>query len=437
MTEINHIPSDEATPVQRRGMRNAIFSQCVGTLALTIFSTNLLLLYMAALDIDTARIVLFLSLPLLFDAMIRMPAAWYADRIGVKKVSYIGQVMEIGGMIMITAAGMLPRATAEWVILSGGTILMMGFSLFAAGWFSLLSPIVPETQRGRFFGRLRTSWQAVAIVFVGVCSIILSEESPLYLFQGVFAFATFGLIMRLFFYSRIPELEKPSGKRDSLRAVLERIFGNPGYVSFTCYVFLLSVFTAGCPALFGIIEKRVLNYGDDRITLLGGVSLVGSLIGFFVGGKAVDRWTTKPVFLICHFGYALAILLFLARDLIPGTTLVVLFIVHLAFGFVVASASIAVSTEILALIPPQSKSVASSACLALQRLGTGISGAVSAWALQLGILSESWTIFDAPMTAYDTILLLFGAMVLLLVVTLGLVPSVISKSAWIPRSDAS
>ena len=51
------------------------------------------------------------------------------------------------------------------------------------------------------------------------------------------------------------------------------------------------------------------------------------------------------------------------------------------------------------------------------------------------MLSRSWSFLGTPMSQYDTILLIWGLMVVMLVVTLGLVPSVIGKAQWIPRGD--
>jgi membrane protein YdbS with pleckstrin-like domain len=39
----------------------------------------------------------------------------------------------------------------------------------------------------------------------------------------------------------------------------------------------------------------------------------------------------------------------------------------------------------------------------------------------------------AQMSAYDTLLLVSAVMIVLLVVTLGLVPSVVRKAEWIPK----
>ena len=61
---------------------------------------------------------------------------------------------------------------------------------------------------------------------------------------------------------------------------------------------------------------------------------------------------------------------------------------------------------------------------------------MSSKALELNLINPEWSLFGLPMTNYDGLLLIFGTMVLLMTVTLGLIPSVIKKTpaAWIPQS---
>ncbi len=108
-------------------------------------------------------------------------------------------------------------------------------------------------------------------------------------------------------------------------------------------------------------------------------------------------------------------------------------VVNLAYGVVSASSSIAISTEMLALIPPKNKSLTTSIFMVMWRAGGALSGAITAWVLSVGVLNESWTLWGQTLTRCDTILLAFAVMIFILIITLGLVPSVLRKAEWIPR----
>ncbi len=102
---------------------------------------------------------------------------------------------------------------------------------------------------------------------------------------------------------------------------------------------------------------------------------------------------------------------------------------NVAFGLISAGVSVAVSTEMMSLAPAVNKSLSTPLCTTLQVAGGGLASLFSAGAINLGILSVNWTIFGHARSAYDSILLINGLLVVMLVVSLGLVPSVIAKAS--------
>jgi branched-subunit amino acid ABC-type transport system permease component len=75
--------------------------------------------------------------------------------------------------------------------------------------------------------------------------------------------------------------------------------------------------------------------------------------------------------------------------------------------------------------------------MALSFGGVGLSGVVVSGVLQLGWLSSEWSLAGRVYNEYDTIMLASAFMVIILVVTLGLVPSVVRSSRIPPPSSAN
>ena len=150
----------------------------------------------------------------------------------------------------------------------------------------------------------------------------------------------------------------------------------------------------------------------------------------------VDRFGTKYVFMFCHFGFGTILILFLLRNFFPGEIIVFVGILTLLFGSVQAASGLAMTSETLVLIPQQNKSLATGLWCTLYSGGAGLSGFLSSKVLELNLINPEWSLFEIQMSSYDGLLLMFGTMVLLMTVTLGLVPSVIKKTpaAWIPQS---
>jgi hypothetical protein len=107
----------------------------------------------------------------------------------------------------------------------------------------------------------------------------------------------------------------------------------------------------------------------------------------------------------------------------------------LLFGIVQAASSIAGSSEMLALIPQENKSLSTSLNSALESGGRAAAGVLAGWMLDLGLFAEEWTLFGRILTPYDTLLLGFSVMITLTIVALGLVPSVVKTAQWAPRGS--
>jgi MFS family permease len=241
----------------------------------------------------------------------------------------------------------------------------------------------------------------------------------------------------MLFYQRIPELDKIQSKKETFRRSFSKVLAIQGYLPFCAYCFLLTLFTGACPQIFNLIEKDLLLLSKVEMVFIGNLLVVGALAGFILGGRLVDRFGTKYVFLWCHFGFGLILFVFIWRDFFPGEVQITVGILTILFGLVQAASSIAMTSETLVLIPAENKSLATGLWFTLYSGGTGLSGVLSGQSLELGLLSDSWSWFGQAMSRYDGLLMLCGSMVLLMTVTLGLIPSVIKKTpvGWIPQGS--
>lgn len=425
-------PLDETA--RRRAMRRLIALQFVAGPSLAAFTNNLVFLYLASLGIASERILTLISLWMLGVFASVVPCARFCDRHGIKGMGYVGQIVNIAGFVLMAAVASLPRPMWTPLLYVSVLCVSIGWAMFAGGWYALLDPIVPENQRGRFFGALRFMWQTSAILFMILVLPFLSKETPGPILQGIIGALCVGLVARFVLYRGIPEIAKPSRRPEPFWESTMNVLRLNNYASFLAYIFLLMLFVGCCPTVFGLIEKRALDLTDRAVAVMGGLLVAGSMVGFIAGGQAVDRYGTKTVFIACHLSFALCIFAFLSRGLFPWSATWTVGAMSFVYGGVMASSSVAMSSEMMALIPARNKSLAAALYSMMVMAGMGLSNLFSGKAIALGFLKENWTFLGATMTRYDAILLACGTMVLLLVVTLGLVPSVIAKSQWAPRN---
>jgi len=424
----------EIEPERRRGMRAAIAGQCFGCLSIIALRGGLILLYLNALGAERSLIMTLIALSALMTGIATIPAAWLAERIGKKRVGIIGQLLATAGLAALALSGFFPRAAASALALAGIVLDGLGQGLFISVWYALLSPIIPEDFRGRFFGTLRFAWNLVGILFMFLATLVLGKDSPRYAFQVLFALITLALAARFFFYLKIPEMEAERPAAHGFKTALGTVLRSPGYASFGSYVFLILLFTSGSPSVFGLLEKRVLEFGDDLVASMGLLITLGSILGYALGGRAIDRFGTRLVFVACHLGFGATLALFLVRDsvsLLP--TAVYIGALNLLFGLVVATSSVTFSSELLAVMPAAHKSLAGAVYSTVYYIANGLAGVVWAALLRLGVLNESWRLFGNTLSAYDSVLLLCAVMVVFLIITLTLVPAVIRKTEPLPR----
>ena len=413
-----------------RVIRNIYVSTMLYGIGEILFTNSFMLLYFSMLGVPSDRILLYLSLPMFLRLFTVVPFAYWAERIGKVLIGVIGLSVGTAGMLILAGTGFAPKPLIEPLIIVSVVLFGASYGMYLNSWFPLLSPIVPEERRGRFFGMMRLLYQSTAIAFTFAVTWTLERKTAIGVFQAFLAAAVALRVGGIILYGRIPELERIAESGRTFLGSFLHAVGKQGYLPFCSYVFLLSLFTGACASLFGLLAKDTLGLPEGQVMLIGNLSTFGALIGFFYGGTMVDKVGTKYVFLSCHFSYAIVLTLFLFRDHLLLPVLAVVGGLTLCFGLVQAASGVAISSEMLALIPADNKPMGSAIGISLQAMGISLAGMFCSRIIKLGMLSPSWTMFGRPLGPYDSLLLFCGVMVMVLAVTLGLVPSVVKKVQW-------
>lgn len=417
-------------------MMTIVLSVSASIMPQLFFKNGFLLAYFLKLGLKSSDVLILLSLPSGIMFCLSVPFAYYADRYGKKRIGISGIILTIAGFSFITLAGFFDTPLSIKFIVCGILLFSIGISALLSGWFALLSPLIPEAIRGSFFGTLRVSWQIFAIGCSFVLTFILERNTSLGTYQIILTFFTCLLILQIFLYSKIPEKEKNRSGKKSILSIVAGIPEVPGFMPFCAYCFLLMLATGTWPVTMGLLEKNVLNFSDDTIVQMGTMLFLGSMVGFYTGGKMVDKFGTKMVFLVVHFSYFLFLFLVILRGVVPIPPVYYFSFLTFGLGLIQASSSIALTSEMVALAPEKNKSVIISLCMSLQWGGAAISGVISGKLIEYGILSKTWIFKGLFLSNYDSLILFNSVMVFVFIVTLGLIPSVIKTKdvQWVPNA---
>jgi len=417
----------------RKAMRVAILAACFGGIpALLVNSSSIFILYATMLNSSRFVSLCTTALDSLAVFLFYMPLAYLMHRYGKKKLvipAFIAGGIGLG----LTAFAPFFGHFAEMILLAGLTVFSITTAFHIAAWFALLKDVVPETQRGRFFGHMRTAWQVVVCIFLFVSTAIMRFSSSMLTFQIIILVASTGFFIRAWYTHKIPERE-PQKDGISFVKSLRLIFRNQRLLGFGTYLFWLYMFSGSVVPVAILMAKLVLKMNDDFLVLLSSCLMIGNIVGFFLGGHVVDRRGTKKVFLLTHFSFGILslMLLFVQGDSLVNEILLLVFVT--LYGLVYSAASIAVSSETFAIVPDSSSEMGIAACLGMYYAGLGLSRFVVGWILDSGMLSNSWVLFGRlQLTQYHTLFLISGFGVIVTCVLLVMIPSVVGKSRLIPE----
>lgn len=396
-------------PERRRALRAVVVAQCFGMLTQQMLSGGILLLYLNVLGVSPAGILVVLNLIPFLSSLLSIPMAWAAETVGIKRFGTWGNLGMFAGLGLVALAAslrsVLPGAELP-VIFVGLVVHTLGAASFNAGWFSLLSYLVPQEIAGRYFGTLRFSWQLVSLVFFAVSALVFSTRTPVWIYQVVLGVGALAVILRDVFYKTLPDV--PPRERGAV-PVFESVagaFGLPGFAAYLGYLLLLVCVTGNGPDMLRLSAVRGCGLGDDQVLFLTVASMAGSLAGFASVGGFVDRWGPRRVFLLCHLAFAAALCLFPLRDLVGASPLLAGCAASFLLGLSNAALGLATIAQSFRLCRGAQRTMAYALVFAIQGLGSGVSGfalaGVVGW---LGAGSALSNPFDAVLLGLGTAIL--------------------------------
>ena len=402
-----------------------ILNQCVGILFVYIFENNVLLNYFTNLGLTAALVLFLLSLPDIFNFLLIIPSAYLSDKIGIKKFGWYGLFLMAVSTPILVFSNFMPVGYIAMLAIFGLSVYSFGRTIYTGSWNALINPHIDPKERGRFLAKLKLYLGFIGIAFTFITGKALSWWPDHNIYIYIFIFIGISFLHRFYTYKIIPEVPHEKIKDQGITHAIKECIMAPNYLSFCCYAFLINLFTGTCPWLFSLQQKTELGFSQEDVVLLVNLMFIGNMIGFYIGGQMIDRLGTKPVFFICHLAFGLILSLIVVKTIFPFSQEWVYGVLMFFYGVIAGKSSIAISSEILTTASEKHKALSVSILFMMFSAGKAISAVVAGQILNLGILKPHWELGPLTFNQYDSLLAGSAIMIILLVVTLGLVPSVI------------
>jgi MFS family permease len=255
------------------------------------------------------RFIGFLTFALIAPLVMQIFTISAVEKIGKKRILLIWfttGLLFVLPVLFIPQIASLFSADIALILLFACTFLWKTCDGLAnSGWFPILQDSVPSDIVGKFFARLRTSWQAAWLTSLLIIAWFLGGDNPewwrfqLIFAAGFIAFAvkpigTLGMSERTIF-------SENNSVRLNLTDRFRELFSKKEVRIFTFYsIFYTSAYFFVEP--FKVKFMKDLGYSDSFVIAATAAAGLGAITSLWFWGRLADRFGNRGIFSISQTG---------------------------------------------------------------------------------------------------------------------------------------
>jgi MFS family permease len=249
-----------------------------------------------------------------------MPLMVLLQLVGTKLVGWFGcrRVMMWGwGLRSCALFFIMPLpllvGRVETTVLVG--VMLFGMFLFtfirgfaSVAWFPWLAQLIPEGQRGQYFGKEQRFINIAAFLTLIVFASFLGDEPAAWQYTLIWVFSWGAGCASVYMLSRVPE--SGIGKIDvAVRNVkqeywetFKRIWSHKPFRRATIYTAIFFFALMAQPGFLVLYVKDELGFGEGAILYFQAAANFGVLLSSVFWGKLSDLYGSRPLLRICDLG---------------------------------------------------------------------------------------------------------------------------------------
>lgn len=360
---------------RRRSMFLAVVVSIGSIIAVTCGAGNILSL--AAIKLGASEMFLgifsFVSISPFVLTLLTMSAIETTGKIKIIFMGYFAAAIVMVPFLFLPLAAKWWPAWACLVLLAVSNAMRNGATaLGSTGWFPLLQDIVPQRYTGRFFARVRTSWQTANLICLIAAALILGSQPSWLRFEILFVLALLGQIMMA-----VPVMwmvEKPlTADGVATISIYERIKEFLRQKTLRRYTLYLIAYMFASTALEPFKIKLLTDFGYSYGFILAATAMVGfgAVISLRFWGTLADKFGNRAIFSISHVGMLLSTgaWVFVGKSSTAGMVMVLLLYL---FWSIFNSGNMLAQTNYMLRAVPSHKQNYMNFILLAQRMATAV-----------------------------------------------------------------
>jgi MFS family permease len=270
-------------------------------------------------------------------------------------------------VLVIALIPLLPARLHAITFFGVWGIMYIPWAYSSLSWSSMIANVIPEEQRGRFFGFRNALTSFTTLLSTFLTGLVLTKFSFLPAFSGIFGVGFVCTMISLYFLSKtIEPVSTTPGEPKQIRSgnvkwleldwrgKLEP-FHDPKHgpiFSLSCLaVFVFHIGYSMAIPLYTIRQIQQLGFGNSTVSLIATLSGITALLGSYVGGRVSDRWGYRYVLLFSTLLALIPPLVWAFSSRLPW-----LILTAMLWGFTGNAYLICYSFMVLAVSPVQNRS---------------------------------------------------------------------------------
>ncbi|MBO9128797.1 MFS transporter [Bacillus sp. 165] len=297
------------TSIVRQNERLSIKNGAASTISQSLANNYFSLFAISVLGATNIQVGWLSSLPAVATMLATLPASWLINRVQSKRqFTAISILLTRSLLLLLICIPLLSTKLSSWIFVVLVALMNVPGSFLNVGWQALISELIPDTRRSKFFSnrnRILTIVGMLATLGSGIWMLIFPSKDPLP-FQILFGIAfLFGLLEWKYLaqhtenpaHSHSLSYSKPSTKNIYLH--------RPFLYFLVAALFFNFAWQLAWP-LFNIYQIRDAHATAIWISIFTVCNQLAQIVSYGWWGRMADRYSSTRILVIAALGMATA-----------------------------------------------------------------------------------------------------------------------------------